>query len=267
VQRRAPVALLSILSLLLCTAVVGLYAARVVRLGRPKHERLGPSPGSALLPGWLVEAFYWAFQAPGRAAVRLGIEPDTLTWLALACSLGSLPLLAIGRLPEGALCIALGGILDALDGLVARARGRVSAAGAVLDAVLDRVSDAAPFAGLAVLYRGSAATLLVPIAAMVASSLVSYARARAEVHGLSLPSGLMRRHERIAYLVAALLIAPLVPRLAAAPAIPYPVVLAVTAFIAAFGFVAAALLVARTRAALDATPTARREQRPPRAAP
>ena len=135
---------------------------------------------------------------------------------------------------------------------MARALGRSSSAGAVLDAFLDRISDAAPLVGLAVFYRDRVGTLLVPLAALVASSLVSYARARADVHGLSLPDGLMRRHERIAYLLLGLLIGPVAPRLGSADGVAYPATLAAVGIIAAAGFAAAFVLVARTRAALSA---------------
>src|SRR4051794_32598189 len=99
---------LSLTALLVCTAIVAAYAVRVVRSGRARHERLGKIPGSALLPGWIVEAFYWALQAPGRALARLGVDPDVLTVLALACSVASLPIIATGHLAEGAIAVALG---------------------------------------------------------------------------------------------------------------------------------------------------------------
>jgi CDP-diacylglycerol--glycerol-3-phosphate 3-phosphatidyltransferase len=244
---------LSILaSLLLCTAIVVAYAVRVVRSGRARHARLGSSPGSELCPGWLVEAFYSALVAPGRALARMGIDPDALTILGAALSIASLPLLATGRFPAGAICVGAGGALDALDGVVARARGRASAAGAVLDSFLDRISDAAPLVGLALFYRERVGTLVIPLAALVASSLVSYARARADVHGLALPNGVMRRHERVAYLILGLLLGPVVPGPGALRGVAYPATLAAIGVIAAGGFVAAFVLVARTRAALSA---------------
>ncbi|APR76211.1 CDP-diacylglycerol--glycerol-3-phosphate 3-phosphatidyltransferase [Minicystis rosea] len=245
--------ILSIAALLLFTAIALSYAVRVMRSGRLKHERLGDSPGSALCPAWVVEAFYWALAAAGRALARLGVSPDTLTWLSLAFSLASVPLLAIGHFPEAALCIAAGGGLDAIDGLVARTQGRASPAGAILDAVIDRLSDAAPFVGLSLYYRDRLGTLAVPLAALVASSLVSYVRARTDGLGLVLPNGLMRRHERVSYLVLALLLGPLVPPLAIAPGIPCPATLAGTAFIAIASAIAAILLVTRARAALSET--------------
>jgi CDP-diacylglycerol--glycerol-3-phosphate 3-phosphatidyltransferase len=250
VQKRTAVQPLPLAVLLLCTAVLVAYGIHVRRRAPETFERLEGAAGSPLLPRGAVRAFYWALQAPGRALARLRVAPDAITFLALACSLASLPLVACGRLAEGGLCVALGGALDVLDGLVARLTGRASPAGAVLDSVTDRLADSAPFAGLAVVYRGSAAALLVPIAALVASSLVSYARARADLHGLRLPGGPMRRHERIVYLVTSLLLGPLVPAASLAPRVPYPATLAGVALIAAGSFLGAFLLVLRTRAAL-----------------
>jgi CDP-diacylglycerol--glycerol-3-phosphate 3-phosphatidyltransferase len=218
--------------------------------------RLGASPGSALIPGWIVEAFYWSFHAPARALVRLGVSADALTYASLGLSLISLPLLATGRFGAGAAVLTVGAVLDALDGMVARARGSASPAGAVLDSFVDRISDAAPLVGLAIFYRGSAAALSVPLSAMVASSLVSYARAKADIYRLSLPNGVMRRHERVAILVAALLLGPLAPRTSVTGGLPCPVTLAGVAMIAAFGLVAGVLLVRRTRAALAGVTTA-----------
>jgi CDP-diacylglycerol--glycerol-3-phosphate 3-phosphatidyltransferase len=75
--------------------------------------------------------------------------------------------------------------------------------------VLDRYADAAPMIGLALFYRFSAWQMLIPLTALVGSQLVSYVRAKAESMGLNLPSTLMRRHERVAYIAGALIIAPM----------------------------------------------------------
>jgi CDP-diacylglycerol--glycerol-3-phosphate 3-phosphatidyltransferase len=236
--------------LLFCTLILVAYWVRVALRGRVRYERLDRTEGSGLLPRWAVEAFYWALQAPGRGLLRARVDPDAITYLALALSLASLPLIAGGHLVEAGLCVALGGALDVLDGMVARAAGRASAAGAVLDSVTDRVADGAPFVGLALLYRGSAAALLVPLSALVASFVVSYARARAEVHGLRLPDGPMRRHERIVYLVAALVVGSWIPPSPALPGVPYPGTLLGVGVVAAGAAVGAVVLVARIRAAL-----------------
>lgn len=247
-----PVLAITLTAVLVCTAVLVAYGVRVARAGRPAMPRLGASPGSALFPGWLVEAFYWALHAPGRGLTQLGVSPDLLTYLSLLVSLASFPFAATGRFAYAAAAVLVGAALDALDGMVARAQLRASDSGAVLDSFVDRLADAAPLAGLAVFWRGHAAAMMVPILAMVASSLVSYARAKADIYGLHLPNGLMRRHERVAYLSGSLLIAPIAPTLPLTGSIPYPLTLAGVALIAVIGFFAATTLVRRTRVALAA---------------
>lgn len=238
------------IAILVCTAVLGGYGLRVARLGRPAMPRLGSSPGSALIPGWAVEAFYWSFHAPARALIRLRVDADTLTYLSLVLSLAALPLAATGRFGTAAAVLVVGAVLDALDGMVARARGTASPAGAVLDSCIDRISDAAPYIGLAIFYRHDALALAVPLLAMVASSLISYARAKADIYNLSLPNGLMRRHERLAYLIVAFVVGPLWPTLGVTGDLPYPIILAVAAVIGVVGLGAGLVLVQRTRAAL-----------------
>jgi CDP-diacylglycerol--glycerol-3-phosphate 3-phosphatidyltransferase len=95
---------------------------------------------------------------------------------------------------------------------------------------------------------------------MVASSLVSYARAKADIYGLALPNGLMRRHERIGYLVAALLLGQLWPTTSWTGALPYPVTLAGVVLIAGVGLAAGLVLVRRTRAALAGRAAASRPE-------
>lgn len=241
---------LTLALILLCGAVLAAYAARVARSGRPELARLGPSPGTALLPGKLVEAFYWAMHAPVRALVWLGVSPNALTYASLFLCVVSGPLIATGHFTEAAVVVITGAALDAMDGMVARARRMDSPAGALLDSCLDRAADAAPFVGLAVFYRHHVATLLIPLLAMVAASLLSYTRAKTDGHGLKLPSGLMRRHERVVYLAGSLLLAPLAPELSFTPGVFYPLGLVGPVIIAVVGTVAACLLIARAQAAL-----------------
>jgi CDP-diacylglycerol--glycerol-3-phosphate 3-phosphatidyltransferase len=250
---------ITLLTLLMCTAVMSAYAVRVARAGRAQHARLGPKPGSPLLPGWLVEAFYWAMHAPARALIRSGASPDTLTYASLVFSAASLPLIAAGHFTQAVVAIVVGALLDAMDGMVARARRIASPSGAVLDSCVDRVSDSAPFIGLAIFYRHDVVTLVIPLVAMVASSMVSYARAKSDQHKLKLPNGLMRRHERVVYVSASLLAAPLVPQLPLMGSVRYPLALVGPTLIAVIGSVAAMLLIGRMRAALAAMEPAKVE--------
>ena len=98
------------------------------------------------------------------------------------------------------------GILDVLDGRLARLSGQQTAAGALFDSVSDRWGEVFVFAGYAWLLRDTA-WLLAVIAAMGASMMVSYTRARAEGLGVTGAGGVMQRAERVALVAAGTLIA------------------------------------------------------------
>ena len=81
-------------------------------------------------------------------ARRSPLSPNAITLLALAINLGGAVCLALGgRRPELFLAaivfIAVGGLADALDGIVARARNQTSRFGDFLDHAADRLSDTA----------------------------------------------------------------------------------------------------------------------------
>ena len=81
-------------------------------------------------------------------ARRTPLSPNAITVLALAINLGAAACLAMGgRRPPLFLVaiglIAVGGLADALDGIVARAKNQSSRFGDFLDHAADRVSDTA----------------------------------------------------------------------------------------------------------------------------
>ena len=87
-----------------------------------------------------------------------------------------------------------------LDGALARIKGTSGAWGAFLDSTLDRVADAAVFAGLTLWFvRGGHDRLLAGVAlfCLVSGALVSYAKARAEGLGLRCDVGIAERTERL----------------------------------------------------------------------
>jgi CDP-diacylglycerol--glycerol-3-phosphate 3-phosphatidyltransferase len=162
-----------------------------------------------------------------RGLVRRGVTPDQLTVLGCAFSLLAALVFFEGWFRWGAALAAAGGLCDILDGEIARERGTVSKFGAFLDSTLDRLGEAAIFAGLAGFYvfslldrvrdpawvlaeieRGQdprtwAVVGLTAVLALVGSVLVSYTRARAEGLGIDCRVGLMERSERMVLLIVA----------------------------------------------------------------
>ena len=135
--------------------------------------------------------------AMGRALSVIGMRPAAMTGLGLVMVLTGSVMVGTGRLVSGASVIAVGSLLDGLDGAVARASDRVSSRGAFLDAAFDRVGEIAAFAGLAFAMEGQATLLLLIVLAVGGAMLVPYMRARAEAEGLSGKGGLMGRTERL----------------------------------------------------------------------
>jgi phosphatidylinositol phosphate synthase len=143
----------------------------------------------------------------GSALARRGVNPNAITALgALGVSASALVLYPRGDLFWGSFAITLFVLTDMVDGALARARGLTGPWGAFLDSNLDRVSDAAVFAGLIWWFaRGDQQPVLVALCVfcLVAGNMVSYARARAEGLGLRADVGLAERTERLIVILIA----------------------------------------------------------------
>jgi phosphatidylinositol phosphate synthase len=100
----------------------------------------------------------------------------------------------------------VGSVIDALDGALARAHGKMTPFGGFLDSTLDRMSEGVILGaiGLVLADQGHTAALACVFIALVGSFLVSYTRAKAEVLGLKGDVGLMARAERIVLLAVVL---------------------------------------------------------------
>jgi len=103
---------------------------------------------------------------------RAGIAPLTVTLAALPLSLASAALLLGGRPLAAAAVACAASLTDFLDGAVARAQGRTSAAGNYLEAMVDRVVEIILLLALGWFFPWPAAF------ALATSMLVSYAKPR-----------------------------------------------------------------------------------------
>jgi CDP-diacylglycerol--glycerol-3-phosphate 3-phosphatidyltransferase len=142
--------------------------------------------------------FTWPYRIVLAGAYRAGFRPWHLTLMALATNVWVGVLLLRGdRLVPG-LLLAPAGLLDVLDGAVARLRGQESRFGAFLDSVLDRVSDLILFGCLYWSLAGQGLRLEagLALATMVIALSVSHIRAEAEAAGVPLSEGFFQRLER-----------------------------------------------------------------------
>ena len=148
-----------------------------------------------------------------RAMVWLRVQPNQLSCLGLVCSMIAAGAFAADQRRTGALCLAVAGTLDILDGALARVSGRVSPFGAFLDSVLDRYSDLLVLAGLVYLFArlGRPEAVVAVLLALIGTVMVSYTRARAESIDVECRVGLMERGERMLVLIAGALLGFLVP--------------------------------------------------------
>jgi CDP-diacylglycerol--glycerol-3-phosphate 3-phosphatidyltransferase len=150
----------------------------------------------------------------GRGLARSGFSPDAVTLIGVAISGGVTVLILQGRLLVAGVVAIVAALSDAFDGAVARARGRTSKFGAVLDSTTDRLADALYLVPIAWLYgvdpdvaeRAEPWVAAVALTALVLSFLVSYVKARAEGLGFDCNVGFGERAERLIIVIAGLIL-------------------------------------------------------------
>jgi CDP-diacylglycerol--glycerol-3-phosphate 3-phosphatidyltransferase len=128
----------------------------------------------------------------GRGLARLGLSPNALTVIGflIAC----VAALAAGAQwwPLAGFLILFGGIFDMFDGMVARATGKVSKAGAFMDSTFDRWGEGVVYVGITAgcLFAGYDLGAILAAGAMTSAFMVSYARARSESLGFAPGKGM-----------------------------------------------------------------------------
>jgi len=168
----------------------------------PDETRIRDMPAPREATGLAAKPMRYLFTWPYRAILaglyKTGIKAWHLTVLGLLTNVVVGILLLRGqRLLPGLLLIPAG-LLDVMDGAIARLRGEASRFGAFLDSVLDRVSDVILFGCLywSLAGQGEDLEAALALATMVIALSVSHIRAEAEAAGVSLSEGLFQRLER-----------------------------------------------------------------------
>ena len=134
------------------------------------------------------------------------LTPNQLTTAGFLLNVVAGVLIYQERWVWAAVVFVVGSVIDALDGALARAHGKMTPFGGFLDSTLDRMSEGVILGaiGLVLAAQGHTLALACVFVSLVGSFLVSYTRAKAEALGLKGDVGLMARAERIVLLAVAL---------------------------------------------------------------
>jgi archaetidylinositol phosphate synthase len=143
-----------------------------------------------------------------KAAHKIGLTPNIVTALGFVLSFLAAVAYAIVNqnqqywLLVGVVLLMASGFCDTLDGILARTYKQDSAFGGFLDSLLDRYADSIVFAGIIIsglnIMSNSQVFIIIGLAALISSFMVSYARARAEATGIKMETiGIAERPERI----------------------------------------------------------------------
>ncbi len=155
-----------------------------------------------MLKGTIVEEKYYYVlrKCFVPLLMKLGLEPNHLSILGLVFSVVAGIFFAFSPFWGGVFTL-LSGLMDTLDGSLARSLGKTKKAGAFLDSVLDRYTELIIFLGIwtyfyRLNYRVPLVSVLI-ILILFGSLMVSYTRARAEGLGEQCIVGVFQRGERI----------------------------------------------------------------------
>ena len=143
-----------------------------------------------------------------RILSKIGITPNALTFINLALNIIAAYVIAAGYFLLGGVLVLVAGLFDLLDGALARFTEQTTRFGAILDSVVDRISEAAILCGLLIWYipqEGVGLEIVLIFVVLIGSFLISYIRARAEGLGWQCQVGLFTRAERVIVLAIGLL--------------------------------------------------------------
>jgi phosphatidylglycerophosphate synthase len=123
---------------------------------------------------------------------KLGLSPNALTVIGFGIAVLAGLAASQGAWLVAGLLVVVGGVFDLFDGALARATNRVSRVGGFLDSVFDRAGESVVLLGIAIGFSegqlpGGA---LVAMAALAASFMVSYTRAKSESLGFTPGTGM-----------------------------------------------------------------------------
>lgn len=197
----------NLLALLFCF-FVGIITIAIfsLRWKYRKRDRLR-SRGGTLITAEFFREYFFFITYPFLKLCEVGrFSPNAISAFSLFLGLVAAGFIAMGWFFWGGWALAFSGMVDTLDGQIARLTGKVSARGAYLDSVFDRYADFAVFCGFAYYFGSGASDMTVlpaylpaaaALAALTGAALISYAKERGANLGAKDERGLMQRADRL----------------------------------------------------------------------
>lgn len=158
------------------------------------------------------QILYFLFDPFISAIKSVGLKPNHITILGLVLNIFA-ALYLIGTFSKHeisygenlfgfGIILGFAGLMDALDGRLARVYGMKSRFGAFFDSVVDRYSEFIMFFGILIYFMkfNLIIGVMASFFALIGSIMVSYNRSRAEALGIDCSVGLMQRPERIIFI-------------------------------------------------------------------
>ncbi len=155
---------------------------------------------------------YFIFDPLVHVIKTLGIKPNHITVIGLLLNLLAaahlLNYFDFSEFEYGDNLLGFGfilgfaGLMDTMDGRLARLYDMKSTFGAFFDSVIDRYSEFIMFLGILLYFNffGNVTGIVLSFIALIGSIMVSYARSRAEALGIDCSVGFMQRPERIVFI-------------------------------------------------------------------
>ncbi len=155
----------------------------------------------------VIEAYYTIVKAIAAHSPLAKMNPNSISFLASIIGVIAGLFFLLGKSAIAGILLLLSGILDTLDGTVARLGQRTSKFGAVLDSSLDRYVELFVFLGITYHFKDSP-MFFWSFLAIIGSIMVSYVRARAQSLDIQKNVGYMQRFERFMILSLGAIINP-----------------------------------------------------------
>lgn len=158
------------------------------------------------------QLLYFVFDPLVHLIKTVGIKPNHITIIGLILNVWAIVHLLNYFNWEGfrygdnllgfGLILGFAGLMDTMDGRLARMYGLKTTFGAFFDSVIDRYSEFIMFFGLVMYFQyfDNFVGVVLSFVALIGSIMVSYTRSRAETLGIDCSVGLMQRPERIVFI-------------------------------------------------------------------